>query len=51
MKRMFSQLVFYFDKKSQVVDHVEFNGVGGDVTEIRFVEVRVNEKIGEEKFQ
>ena len=51
MKRMFSQLVFYFDKKSQVVDHVEFNGVSGDVTEIRFVEVRVNEEIGEEKFQ
>ena len=51
MKRMFSQLVFYFDKKSQVVDHVEFNGVGGDVTEIRFVEVRVNAEIEEEKFQ
>ena len=51
MKRMFSQLVFHFDKKSQVIDHVEFIEPKGDKTEIRFEEVRLNEAIGEEKFQ
>ena len=51
MKRMFSQLVFHFDKKSQVIDHVEFIELKGDKTEIRFEEVRLNEAIGEEKFQ
>ena len=51
MKRMFSQLVFHFDKKNQVIDHVEFIEPKGDKTEIRFEEVRLNEAIGEEKFQ
>jgi outer membrane lipoprotein-sorting protein len=51
MKRMFSQLVFHFDKKSQVIDHVEFIEPKGDKTEIRFEEVRLNEEIGEEQFQ
>lgn len=51
MKRMFSQLVFHFDKKSQVIDHVEFIEPKGDKTEIRFEEIRLNEEIGEEKFQ
>ena len=51
MKRMFSQLVFYFDKKTQVIDHVEFVEPKGDRTMIRFEEIRLNEKIGEEQFQ
>ena len=51
MKRMFSQLVFHFDKKNQVIDHVEFIEPKGDKTEIRFEEVRLNEAIGEEQFQ
>lgn len=50
MKRMFSQLVFHFDKKTQVIDHVEFIGSGGDVTLIRFEEVRVNEGIYKQTF-
>lgn len=48
MKRMFSQLVFHFDKKSQVIDHVEFVEPSGDKTIIQFEEIRLNEKIGEE---
>ena len=51
MKRMFSQLVFHFDKKSQVIDHVEFVEPSGDKTIIQFEEIRLNEKIGEERFQ
>lgn len=51
MKRMFNQLVFHFDKKSQVIDHVEFIEPKGDKTVIRFEEIRLNEKIGEERFQ
>ena len=51
MKRMFSQLVFHFDKKTQVIDHVEFLDPKGDNTVIRFEEIRLNEKIGEEQFQ
>ena len=51
MKRMFSQLVFHFDKKTQGISRVEFLGTNGDVTSIRFEEVRLNEAIGEEKFQ
>lgn len=51
MKRMFSQLVFRFDKKTQVIDHVEFLDPKGDNTVIRFEEIRLNEKIGEEQFQ
>jgi len=51
MKRMFSQLVFHFDKKSQVIDHVEFVEPSGDKTVIQFEEIRLNEEIGEEQFQ
>ena len=51
MKRMFSQLVFHFDKKTQIIDHVEFLDPKGDNTVIRFEEIRLNEKIGEEQFQ
>ena len=51
MKRMFSQLVFHFDKKSQIIDHVEFVEPSGDKTIIQFEEIQLNEKIGEERFQ
>ena len=51
MKRMFSQLVFHFDKKSLVIDHVEFVEPKGDKTVIRFEEIKLNEEIGEEKFR
>ena len=50
MKRMFSQLVFHFDKKTQVINYVEFIGSDGDVTLIRFEEMKVNEGIGENLF-
>ena len=45
MKRMFSQLVFYFDKNTQVISHVEFVEAGGDVTAIRFDDIKVNEEV------
>ena len=51
MKRMFSQLVFRFDKKTNGISRVEFIGSGGDVTLIRFEDIKLNEAIGEEKFQ
>ena len=51
MKRMFSQLVFRFDKKTKGISRVEFIDAGGDVTEIRFEEIKVNEAIEEEKFK
>lgn len=51
MKRMFSQLVFRFDKKTSGINRVEFIGSNGDVTSIRFEEIKLNEEIGEEKFQ
>lgn len=50
MKRMFSQLVFHFDKKTKIIDHVEFIGSGGDVTLIRFEEMKVNEAISDKVF-
>ena len=51
MKRMFSQLVFRFDKKTNGISRVEFVSANGDVTSIRFEEIRLNGKIEEEKFQ
>jgi outer membrane lipoprotein carrier protein len=51
MKRMFSQLVFRFDKKSKVIRRVEFKEAGGDITSIRFEDIKLNEAIGEGKFQ
>ena len=51
MKRMFSQLVFRFDKKTNGISRVEFIGSDGDVTSIRFEEIKLNEAIGEDKFQ
>lgn len=50
MKRMFSQLVFRFDKKTNDISCVEFKEAGGDVTSIRFEEMRLNESIGDEVF-
>ena len=51
MKRMFGQLVFRFDKKTKCISRVEFVGSNGDVTLIRFEEMKLNEAIGEELFQ
>ena len=51
MKRMFSQLVFRFDKKTNGIDRVEFVGSNGDVTSIRFEEIKLNGVIGEDKFK
>ena len=50
MKRMFSQLVFRFDKKTQGISRVEFLGANGDVTSIRFEDIKLNEAIGEKVF-
>ena len=50
MKRMFSQLVFRFDKKTKNISRVEFIGSNGDVTSIRFEEVKINEAIEEKMF-
>jgi len=50
MKRMFSQLVFRFDKKTNGISRVEFVSANGDVTSIRFKEIKVNESIGDEVF-
>ena len=50
MKRMFSQLVFRFDKKTNGISRVEFIGSNGDVTSIRFEEVRLNDKIDNQMF-
>ena len=51
MKRMFSQLVFRFDKKTNGISRVEFNGSNDDITSIRFEEIKLNEVIGEDKFK
>ena len=51
MKRMFSQLVFRFDKKTNGISRVEFVEAGGGTTSIQFEEIKLNEKIGEEQFQ
>ena len=50
IKRMFSQLVFRFDKKTNGISLVEFKDAGGDVTSIRFEDIKLNEVIREEKF-
>ena len=48
---MFSQLVFRFDKKTNGISRVEFVGSAGDVTSIRFEEIKLNGVIGDEVFQ
>ena len=50
MKRMFSQLVFRFDKKTNGISRVEFKDAGGDVTSIRFEEMQLNGAIDEKVF-
>ena len=50
MKRMFSQLVFRFDKKTKGISRVEFKDAGGDLTAIRFEDIKLNEAIGEKVF-
>ena len=51
MKRMFSQLVFHFDKKTQVIDHVEFLEAKGDKTVIQFMEAQLNKPIDDNIFK
>jgi outer membrane lipoprotein carrier protein len=51
MKRMFSQLVFRFDKKTKGISRVEFKETSGDVTSIRFEDIKLNVAIGEDCFQ
>lgn len=50
MKRMFSQLVFRFDKKTRGISRVEFKDANGDITSIRFEDIELNEAIGEGLF-
>ena len=50
MKRMFSQLVFRFDKKTNGISRVEFVEAGGGLTSIRFEEIKVNEAISDKVF-
>ena len=50
MKRMFSQLVFRFDKATNSISRVEFKNAGGDLTSIRFEDIKLNEAIGEKVF-
>jgi outer membrane lipoprotein carrier protein len=51
MKRMFSQLVFRFDKKTNGISRVEFKDASGDVTSIRFEDIKLNEAIDENCFR
>ena len=51
MKRMFSQLVFRFDKKTNGISRVEFVSANGDVTSIRLEEIKVNEAIDDAFFK
>ena len=50
MKRMFSRLVFRFDKKTNGISQVEMVESGGDVTEIRFEDIELNGALGEKVF-
>lgn len=50
MKRMFSQLVFRFDKKTKGISRVEFKDAGGDLTSIRFEDIKLNGVIEEKVF-
>ena len=42
MKRMFKELVFCFDKATSTIHLVHFVEAGGDVTSIRFEEIKVS---------
>ena len=50
MKRMFSQLVFRFDKKTNGISRVEFVEADGGITSIQFEEIKVNEAISDKVF-
>ena len=50
MKRMFSQLVFRFDKKTGIISRVEFLEAGGDVTSIRFEDVKIDATVEDSVF-
>ena len=50
MKRMFSQLVFRFDKKAKGISRVEFKEASGDITSIRFEDIKLNGAIDEKVF-
>ena len=50
MKRMFSQLVFLFDKQTNGIRRVEFIGANGDVTQIQFEDVRLDEAMDDMLF-
>ena len=43
MKRMFSQLFFYFDKQTYVISKVVMTEAGGDITTIQFFDIKTNE--------
>ena len=45
MKRMFSKLVFRFDKNTNGIRCVEFVEPSGDITSIRFEDIQLNEPI------
>ena len=51
MKRMFSQLVFRFDKKTNGISRVEFMEAGGGVTAIRFEDIKVNAALDDKVFK
>lgn len=51
MKRMFSQLVFCFDKTMQTASRVEFIEPNGDKTVIRFEEIELNVVIDDGTFK
>lgn len=47
MKRMFSQMIFCFDKDTQCISRVQLVESSGDLTTIRFEDIRLNESINE----
>ncbi len=50
MKRMFSQLVFHFNKKTNIISRVQLMEANGDVTSIHFEDIRINEGMDESVF-
>lgn len=51
MKRMFSRLTFCFDKKSEIINRVEFTEASGDVTVIQFKDMVLNRDIDDKLFK
>jgi len=50
MKRMFSQLVFCFDKETHIISRVQLVEASGDVTSIHFENIRINAAVEESVF-